>query len=76
MFQKRHVGCPFAKIARVSELTPARVRESVGAAVTEVQARGLAEWYAALVRDLAAFPEADLREVEPPLRSMPGPTAP
>jgi hypothetical protein len=34
-------------------------------------AEALAATYAALVRAVAAFPYAELRQVEPPLRSVP-----
>jgi hypothetical protein len=49
------------------------VREIVGAWTTDDEAAALAEWYANLSRGVAAYPEADLKGVEPPLRSTPGP---
>ena len=54
------------------DLTP----EAIRAAVPEVssdEAAALADWYAALSRAIAAFPPDDLKRVEPPLRSTPGP---
>jgi hypothetical protein len=60
-------------MAAMAELTPEIVRVFVGGAVADQAASALIEWYANLTRGLASFPEMDLRTVEPPLRSMPGP---
>ena len=51
------------------------VREVVGVALSEQEAAALVEWYTALARGVANFPQADLQAVEPPLRSVPGPPA-
>jgi hypothetical protein len=40
-------------------------------ALTEQDAEALAAMATALVRAVAAFPYAELRQVEPPLRSVP-----
>ena len=56
-------------------LLPQRVREIVGVELTDQEADGLAAWYAGLARGVAAFSATDLKRVEPPLRSVPGPTA-
>ena len=53
--------------------TIAQVRQIIGSPLSDAEAGGLAEWYAALSRGVAAFPESDLKRVEPPLRSVPGP---
>jgi hypothetical protein len=52
-----------------------QVREVVGAQLTDTEADALAAWYLGFARGVAAFPAADLKRVEPPLRSTPGPTA-
>ncbi len=39
------------------------------------EARALVDWCIALRRNLNVFPAEDLRQVEPPLRSTPGPRA-
>lgn len=49
------------------------VKEIIGAELTEQEVAALVEWYANLARGVAAFPGADLKKVEPPLRSVPGP---
>ena len=49
------------------------VREQVGGELTEQEALALSEWYAGQAKLLAAFPTADVKAVEPPLRSIPGP---
>lgn len=54
------------------DLTPDDVRELVPE-LTSDEARALAEWYAGLARGVAAFPQDDLRRVEAPMRSTPGP---
>lgn len=58
---------------QMPELTPELVRLLVTGELDDEVARALAEWYATLARGVAAFPEADLRVVEPPLRSTAGP---
>jgi hypothetical protein len=40
-------------------------------ALSVADAEALAATYAALVRAVAAFPDPELRQVEPPLRSVP-----
>jgi hypothetical protein len=52
------------------------VQRVVGPKVTDDEARALAEWYANLGRGLANFPEKDMKGIEPPLRSTPGPAQP
>ena len=49
------------------------IRALVGRQATDAEVAALAEWYANLARRVAAFPWADLKGVEPPLRSTPGP---
>jgi hypothetical protein len=51
-----------------------QIRRVVGVDLTAEEARALAEWYATQSRLVAAFPADDLKGVEPPLRSVPGPT--
>jgi hypothetical protein len=50
------------------------VRQIVGAELSVEEAFTLADWYAALARGVAAFPQDDLKAVEPPLISTPGPS--
>lgn len=57
----------------MSPLSPEDVRKLVGMQMTDTEANALAAWYAPLRAALAAFPEADLRQVEPPLHSIPAP---
>ena len=58
------------------ELTPELVRRLLGRAMsTTTTAAALVDGYANLSRGVAAFPEAELKGVEPPLRSTPGPMA-
>ncbi|MBV9329028.1 MAG: hypothetical protein JO352_35425 [Chloroflexi bacterium] len=59
----------------MAELTPDMVRLLVGVELDDATVTALIEWYASLARGLAAFPEADLKGVEPPLRSTAGPLA-
>jgi hypothetical protein len=47
----------------------------VGVELSDEEAQALAAVYASLARNVAAFPSADLKQVEPPLRSVPGPHA-
>ena len=49
------------------------VKEIIGAELTDQEVSALVEGYATLARSVAAFPGADLKRVEPPLRSVPGP---
>jgi cytochrome c553 len=49
------------------------IRQMVGVELSEQDAEALAAWYAGFARGVAAFPAADLKRVEPPLRSVPGP---
>ena len=49
------------------------VRRIVGVELTDAEVEALATYYASLARSLAAFPAADLKGTEPPLRSIPGP---
>ena len=50
-----------------------QIRQIVDSPLSDAEAGGLAEWYAAPARAVAGFPESDLQRVEPPLRSVPGP---
>jgi hypothetical protein len=54
-------------------MTPDLVRQLVEAPVSDEQASALADWYNALEAQVARFPEAELKGVEPPLRSTPSP---
>jgi hypothetical protein len=56
------------------QLSPDDVRHFVDTPLTNVQAKVLADWYTSLSAAVAAFPEGDLRGVEPPLRSTPAPS--
>ena len=58
----------------MAELSPDMVRLLVGVEVDDTTAAALIEWYTNLSRGIAAFPEADLKGVEPPLHSIAGPT--
>jgi cytochrome c553 len=49
------------------------VKQAVGAELSDEEALTLADWYAAIARGVASFPRDDLRVVEPPLLSTPGP---
>ena len=49
------------------------VRQIVGVELSDQEAAALADWYANLVTSLAVLPQAELKELEPPLRSVPGP---
>ncbi len=57
-------------------LKPEEARRILGVGVSDEDAAALATWYANLSRSVAAFPAADLKDVEPPLRSIAGPKAP
>jgi hypothetical protein len=56
-------------------LSKEHIRQIVGAALSDQDAEALAGWYAGFSRGVAAFPAQDLKRVEPPLRSTPGPVA-
>jgi len=49
------------------------VRDVVGAQLTDHDVEALATYYANLAQLVAAFATEELRWVEPPLRSTPGP---
>lgn len=49
------------------------IRDVVGVELTTEDAQALADLYATLAEKAAAFPAHDLKQVEPPLRSTPGP---
>jgi hypothetical protein len=51
------------------------IRRVVGAQLSDAEVAALQAQYQPLSRGVAAFPGADLKAVEPPLRSTPGPTA-
>ena len=57
----------------MAELSVDMVRVLLGVDVDDQAAAALVDWYANLSRGVAAFPEAELKGVEPPLRSTPGP---
>jgi hypothetical protein len=58
----------------VSEpLSKDEIRTIVGIELSDQDAEALAGWYAGFARGVAAFPADDLKRVEPPLRSVPGP---
>ena len=59
----------------MAELSPESVRLILGVDVDDQAVAALVTWYANLSSGVAAFPAADLKAVEPPLRSTPGPTA-
>jgi hypothetical protein len=52
-----------------------RVQEIVGDQITDDEVDALLGTSAALSRSIAGFPFAELRAVEPPLRSLAGPLA-
>ena len=49
------------------------IRQVVGVELSDQDAEALAGWYAGFSRGVAGFPAEDLKRVEPPLRSVPGP---
>lgn len=49
------------------------VRRIVGDGITLDEAGVLADWYANLARGVANFPFQEIKAIEPPLRSTPGP---
>jgi hypothetical protein len=50
------------------------MRTVIGPRLTDDEAQAIDDWYAALAARVAEFPQADLKPVEPPLRSLPGPS--
>jgi hypothetical protein len=52
------------------------LRQILGVDLSDEEATALAAAYASLARGVAAFPADDLRTVEPPLHSIPGPPRP
>ena len=54
-------------------MTTEHVREVIGPDLTDAEAEALASNYATLAQLVAAFPMAELRLVEPPLRSFGAP---
>jgi hypothetical protein len=55
------------------DLSADDIRRLLDLPMTDTQASALAAWYASLSAAVAAFPEGDLRGIEPPLRSTPAP---
>jgi hypothetical protein len=49
------------------------IRRILGVALTSEETQALANWYAAQAKLVAEFPADALKQVEPPLRSVPGP---
>jgi hypothetical protein len=60
-------------MACIVELTPEQLRELMGAVLTDAEAQALAGAFAAQQSAMAAFNFAELKGLEPPLRSTPGP---
>jgi hypothetical protein len=54
-------------------LSTEEVIRAVGVELSPEEAKALADLYASLAEKVAAFPADDLKQVEPPLRSTPGP---
>jgi hypothetical protein len=52
------------------------VRAVIGTELTDAEAEALAAYYEALSRAVQTFATDALRNVEPPLRSVPGPSSP
>jgi hypothetical protein len=59
----------------MTKLSPEDVRILVGTPLTDTEASALADWYQALSSAVASFPSAELKGIEPPLRSTSGPRA-
>ena len=57
-------------------MTAQHVREVIGTQLTDAEAEALAAYYEALSRAVQTFATDELRNVEPPLRSVPGPPRP
>src|SRR5205807_394277 len=51
------------------------VRAVIGAELDDREVEALIDAYAALARGVDSFPSEELRSLEPPLRSIPGPMA-
>jgi hypothetical protein len=60
----------------MTQESPDVVRRIIGTPLSDTEATALIDWYRGVSAAVAAYPEADLRNVEPPLRSMPGPRQP
>ncbi len=52
------------------------LRALLGASVPDAEVEAVVASYLTLARAVAAFPTLELAEVEPPLRSVPGPVEP
>jgi len=63
-------------VGSMTPLLPDDVRRLVATPLTDMEASGLADWYAALADALNRFPLQELKLIEPPLRSTPGPARP
>jgi len=50
------------------------IRRLLGADASDAEVAALVDWYTAQAKFVAAFPADDLKLVEPPLRSIAGPT--
>jgi hypothetical protein len=50
------------------------IRRLIGADLSLQELQALIDWYTAQAKLVAGFPADDLKEVEPPLRSIAGPT--
>jgi hypothetical protein len=50
------------------------IRRLIGAEASHSEVLALIDWYTAQAKLVADFPAEDLKRVEPPLRSVPGPT--
>jgi hypothetical protein len=59
----------------MAELKSDLVRLLVDLRLDDQAVQALIEWYTGLQHGVEAFPAAELRTVEPPLRSTPGPAA-
>lgn len=57
-------------------MTADEVARIVAGGISADEAQALMDWYAALAANVARFPAADLKQVEPPLQSTPGPQRP
>jgi len=63
------------RVVSSESLSGDEIRRVLGIELEEREVEALAGWYAGFARGVAAFPAADLKRVEPPLRSVPGPNA-
>ena len=57
-------------------MTVQYVREVIATPLSDADAEALAAYYEALARAVQTFATDELRNVEPPLRSVPGPRRP